>query len=47
MKGIAFVKDPDGYLIEVVPQGAIVTKEIDCDGISASAATEYKDNSKA
>ena len=46
MKGLAFIKDPDGYLIEILPQGAMVTQPYDCDGISADGNTVYKDNSK-
>jgi lactoylglutathione lyase len=46
MKGLAFIKDPDGYLIEVVPQGPFVKKEVDCMGVSLTASTTYKDNSK-
>jgi len=46
MKGLAFIKDPDGYLIEVVPQGPFVKKETDCMGVSLSDSTGYKDNSK-
>ena len=26
MKGLAFVNDPDGYLIEVLPQGEMITR---------------------
>ena len=46
MKGIAFVKDPDGYLVEVLPQGAMVTKEVDHAGVRADSGDNYKDNSK-
>lgn len=46
MKGLAFVKDPDGYLIEVLPQGPMITKPIDCDGVPAEGGEGYKDNSK-
>lgn len=45
MKGLAFVKDPDGYLIEVLPQGPRITKEIDCLGKGVDGEG-YKDNSK-
>ncbi|KAH8060226.1 lactoylglutathione lyase [Aureococcus anophagefferens] len=45
MKGLAFVKDPDGYLIEVLPQGPMLTKPVDCDGVAVDGG-EYKDNSK-
>jgi lactoylglutathione lyase len=47
MKGLAFIKDPDGYLVEVLPQGPMITKPIDCAGVEAAAAGEgYQDNSK-
>eukprot|EP00527_Entomoneis_sp_CCMP2396_P008854 CAMPEP_0198142090 /NCGR_PEP_ID=MMETSP1443-20131203/4984_1 /TAXON_ID=186043 /ORGANISM="Entomoneis sp., Strain CCMP2396" /LENGTH=212 /DNA_ID=CAMNT_0043805037 /DNA_START=164 /DNA_END=802 /DNA_ORIENTATION=+ len=46
MKGLAFVKDPDGYLIEVLPQGKMITKPIDCMGVMAESGEGYKDNSK-
>lgn len=46
MKGLAFIKDPDGYLIEILPQGPMVTQPFDCDGIPADGGTGYKDNSK-
>ena len=34
MKGLAFIKDPDGYLIEIIPQGPWVKKDIDCNGVA-------------
>eukprot|EP00618_Florenciella_parvula_P019506 CAMPEP_0119474356 /NCGR_PEP_ID=MMETSP1344-20130328/5635_1 /TAXON_ID=236787 /ORGANISM="Florenciella parvula, Strain CCMP2471" /LENGTH=215 /DNA_ID=CAMNT_0007507623 /DNA_START=90 /DNA_END=737 /DNA_ORIENTATION=- len=46
MKGLAFVKDPDGYLIEILPQGPMITKEVDCAGVRADGGEGYKDNSK-
>merc|ERR1719162_2304387 len=46
MKGLAFIKDPDGYLIEVLPQGPMISKPVDCDGILADGGPGYKDNSK-
>ena len=46
MKGLAFIKDPDGYLIEILPQGKMATKEIDCDGVRIDGGEGYKDNSK-
>ena len=46
MKGLAFVKDPDGYLIEVLPQAEMITKPFDCAGIAADGGDGYKDNSK-
>ena len=33
MKGLAFIKDPDGYLIEILPQGPFVVKEVDHAGV--------------
>ena len=45
MKGLAFIKDPDGYLIEVLPQGPMVTQEVDCDGVTVEGGA-YIDNSK-
>lgn len=45
MKGLAFIKDPDGYLIEVVPQGPFVSKPVDCFGTPVDGGG-YKDNSK-
>lgn len=49
MKGLAFVKDPDGYLVEVLPLGKsfpFPTKEEDCCGVKLSEGAGYKDNSK-
>jgi len=46
MKGLAFVKDPDGYLVEVLPQGPMITKPFDCDGVPVDGGEGYKDNSK-
>ena len=37
MKGLAFVKDPDGYLVEILPQGPMITKQVDCAGVEVSA----------
>ena len=34
IKGLAFIKDPDGYLIEILPQGPFAINSIDCLGIS-------------
>jgi len=45
MKGLAFIKDPDGYLIEVLPLGKFVRKEVDCLGNKLNEGG-YKDNSK-
>ncbi len=46
MKGLAFIKDPDGYLVEVLPQGKMVPEAIDCMGVAAEGGAGYKDNSK-
>ena len=47
MKGIAFIKDPDGYLIEIVPfNGNSIKKEVDCLGALLEAPAVYVDNSK-
>ena len=46
MKGLAFIKDPDGYLVEILPRGPMITKAVDCDGIAADGGDGYKDNSK-
>ena len=46
MKGLAFVKDPDGYLIEILPLGKMITKPIDCAGVSADGGGGYVDKSK-
>eukprot|EP00440_Ansanella_granifera_P050690 gb/GFBE01054941.1/.p1 GENE.gb/GFBE01054941.1/~~gb/GFBE01054941.1/.p1 ORF type:complete len:289 (+),score=73.08 gb/GFBE01054941.1/:1-867(+) len=50
MKGLAFVKDPDGYLIEVLPLGKgfpFPTKEVDCNGVALEAGGGYVDKSKS
>jgi len=48
MKGLAFVKDPDGYLIEILPRGPLITKQVDCLGVQLDdTAQGYKDNSKS
>ena len=44
--GLAFLKDPDGYLIEVLPRGKMLTKEVDCAGIRLDGDLYYKDDSK-
>ena len=46
MKPLAFVKDPDGYLIEILPLGKMITKPIDCAGVSADGGGGYVDKSK-
>ena len=35
MKGLAFVKDPDGYLIEILPQGPMAAQPVDHAGVAA------------
>ncbi|EOD20918.1 hypothetical protein EMIHUDRAFT_418368 [Emiliania huxleyi CCMP1516] len=45
IKGLAFFKDPDGYLIEVLPQGSLVTKPVDHAGVPVEGGG-YVDNSK-
>ena len=40
------MKDPDGYLIEVLPRGAMEPEEVDCLGVPAEGGEGYKDNSK-
>ena len=48
MKGLAFVKDPDGYLVEVLPKlDPFPTQDIDCDGVAVSGGPGYQDNSKS
>ena len=47
MKGLAFVKDPDGYLVEILPRGPMITKPLDCAGVAVDGGDGYKDNSKA
>ena len=46
MKGLAFVKDPDGYLIEILPQGPMSARPLDHAGVPAEGGEGYKDNSK-
>ncbi|CAB9523690.1 Lactoylglutathione lyase [Seminavis robusta] len=46
MKGLAFVKDPDGYLVEVLPRGEMIQKPIDHAGVAVDGGEGYKDNSK-
>ena len=46
MKGLAFIKDPDGYLIEVLPQGEMIAEDVDCLGVPSEGGEGYKDNSK-
>jgi len=50
MKGLAFVKDPDGYLVEVLPKGKsfpFPTKDLDCCGVSLAGGGGYTDRSKS
>mmetsp|Transcript_9376 Transcript_9376/g.24253 ORF Transcript_9376/g.24253 Transcript_9376/m.24253 type:complete len:256 (-) Transcript_9376:225-992(-) len=52
MKGLAFIKDPDGYLVEILPQGydratgKMPTRDVDCLGVRVDGGDGYKDNSK-
>lgn len=46
MKGLAFIKDPDGYLIEILPQGPMISKPVDCAGVSVDGGAGYVDKSK-
>ena len=46
MKGLAFIKDPDGYLVEILPRAKMVPEAIDCMGVAAEGGEGYKDNSK-
>ena len=46
MKGLAFIKDPDGYLVEILPRGKLEAEPIDCMGVPAEGGEGYKDNSK-
>merc|ERR1712232_599001 len=44
MKGLAFVKDPDGYSMEVLPYGKAFpfpTKDVDCEGVALDAGGGY------
>lgn len=48
MKGLAFIKDPDGYLVEVLPLGKAFpfpTQDEDCCGVKLGEGGGYKDNS--
>ena len=48
MKGLAFIYDPDGYLVEILPQQQpFPTQEVDCDGVSLTNGGGYQDNSKS
>ena len=48
MKGLAFIKDPDGYLVEILPQTEpFPTKGVDCNNVTLSAEEGYQDNSKS
>jgi lactoylglutathione lyase len=46
MKGLAFIRDPDGYLIEVLPRGGMIVEDVDCMGVTAEGGAGYVDNSK-
>ena len=46
MKGIAFVKDPDNYLIEILPQGKMIPQDVDMLGVKKDGGPGYQDNSK-
>eukprot|EP00930_Biecheleria_cincta_P094051 TRINITY_DN847_c0_g1_i1.p1 TRINITY_DN847_c0_g1~~TRINITY_DN847_c0_g1_i1.p1 ORF type:complete len:1188 (-),score=260.75 TRINITY_DN847_c0_g1_i1:375-3938(-) len=44
MKGLAFVKDPDGYAIEILPYGKAFpfpTKDVDCSGVTLTDGGGY------
>ena len=42
MKGIAFVKDPDGYWIEIIPQGSDwERRDVDCCGVHIEKGGGY------
>jgi len=45
MKGLAFIKDPDGYLIEIIANRPQELREVDCLGNKVNEGT-YVDNSK-
>lgn len=50
MKGLAFIKDPDGYLIEIIRNPLTATgeptRDIDCMGVPLKGGGGYVDNSK-
>lgn len=46
MKGLAFIKDPDGYLVEILPKGPFDPQPVDCLGVQLEGGEGYKDNSK-
>ncbi|KAL3763157.1 hypothetical protein ACHAW5_004660 [Stephanodiscus triporus] len=47
MKGLAFVRDPDGYLIEVLPRGEMIVEAVDCMGVALEGdGTGYVDNGR-
>merc|ERR1712032_1719453 len=44
MKGLAFVKDPDGYAVEILPYGKgfpFPTKDVDCCGVTLDGGGGY------
>ena len=47
MKGLAFIKDPDGYLVEVLGNSVQSSlREVDCCGVRLDGGGGYQDNSK-
>jgi lactoylglutathione lyase len=46
MRGLAFVRDPDGYLIEVLPRGEMVVEDVDCMGVTVDGGAGYVDNGR-
>ena len=48
MKGLAFIYDPDGYLVEILPkQNPFPQQDTDCNGVSLTNGGGYQDNSKS
>ena len=48
MMGLAFIYDPDGYLVEILPkQNPFPQQDTDCNGVSLNGGDGYKDNSKS
>eukprot|EP00929_Paragymnodinium_shiwhaense_P012978 TRINITY_DN120845_c0_g1_i1.p1 TRINITY_DN120845_c0_g1~~TRINITY_DN120845_c0_g1_i1.p1 ORF type:complete len:465 (-),score=95.07 TRINITY_DN120845_c0_g1_i1:292-1686(-) len=44
MKGLAFIKDPDGYAVEILPYGKnfpFPTKDVDCNGVKLEGEGGY------
>ena len=47
MMGLAFIYDPDGYLVEILPkQNPFPQQDTDCNGVSLNGGDGYKDNSR-